>query len=81
MLRPSAVTIVGGVVFLLFAIFLNVFAKLYLRVPGLQVGPPNLTPVQTPFVPLRLMDLLAFCIQRFFAISIWIFSFSFLHIA
>jgi len=45
------------------AIALKVLAKLYLLVPGLHVGPPNLGPVQTPSVPLRLIEAVAFCIH------------------
>jgi hypothetical protein len=52
--------------FFFLATLLKVFAKLYRLDPGLQVGPPNLEPVQTPSVPLRLIEAATSPIQFFF---------------
>jgi hypothetical protein len=39
---------------------LNVLARLYLLEPGGQEEDPNLDPVHTPSVPLRLIEAVAF---------------------
>ena len=54
------------------AILRNVFARLYLLLPGLHVGPPNLEPVHTPSVPLRLIEAVVFCIHLLLSVAMTI---------
>jgi len=58
-------TFFGDFDFLFLAIPLNVVARLYLFEPGGHVGPPYLSPVQTPFVPRASISFVAFWIQSF----------------